>query len=631
MSLKLPKSKKPLWAALFLCLTLILGISIGYLTNHVFSENAKFTAFTDEIFEKEVCGSTLTLHYSLAHPEKLGITRPAASLGTVDTNMEKTYQLCEEYEAKLKSFSYSKLSRENQLTLDMLLLYFHTQRSLGDNYLLEEVLGPSLGIQAQLPVLLAEYAFYEDQDIVDYLNLLTSIRPYFQSILKFEQEKSAAGFFMSDATLDRILKQCSSFIENPDENYMLEIFDENLKNYGKFSDEDRSKLNAKHKDILIKQVIPAYRELMAGLEKLRGTGKSSRGLANYKGGKEYYLYLLKSQVGTYVPVKQIEQRLAAQLMADCREINLMLKEQPSLLTKLTGGADLPKMEPEKIMETLKQQMGKDFPEMKETPYEIRYVHESMQDYLSPAFYLTPPLDTGSPNVIYINQAGRSSNLELFTTLAHEGFPGHLYQTVSFGRENPSHIRYLIDSSGYVEGWATYVESYAYGYAASLMDDTAASDVTRLAWLNRSVNLCIYSLLDIGIHYRGWDQARTAGFLKAFGIRDAAVAGEIFQYIVETPANYLKYYWGYLNFLDLKTSEERKLGEDFDLLEFHRQILEIGPVQFPVLEKYIKQDNSKKEEALLLSSSSLAETIFGQPRLRYTAPAGSAHNQVMQTV
>ena len=71
-----------------------------------------------------------------------------------------------------------------------------------------------------------------------------------------------------------------------------------------------------------------------------------------------------------------------------------------------------------------------------------------------------------------------------------------------------------------------------------------------------------------------------------GITDASVTAEIYQYIVETPANYLKYYWGYLNFLDLKKEQESTLGDDFDLKEFHRQILEIGPVQFPVLEKYM---------------------------------------------
>ena len=96
-----------------------------------------------------------------------------------------------------------------------------------------------------------------------------------------------------------------------------------------------------------------------------------------------------------------------------------------------------------------------------------------------------------------------------------------------------------------------------------------------------------SLLPVMWNYRGWDAARTAAFLKAFGITNASTANEIYQYIVETPGNYLKYYWGYLNFLDLKTASQKKLGDDFDLKEFHRRILEIGPVQFPVLEKYLK--------------------------------------------
>ncbi len=139
----------------------------------------------------------------------------------------------------------------------------------------------------------------------------------------------------------------------------------------------------------------------------------------------------------------------------------------------------------------------------------------------------------------------------------------------------------------MEGWATYVESYGYEYAASLMKNSAAAKgAVRLAWLNRSMNLCIYSLIDIGIHYRGWDAARTAAFLKAFGITNASTANEIYQYIVETP-ELSEILLGYLNFLDLKTASQKKLGDDFDLKEFHRRILEIGPVQFPVLEKYLK--------------------------------------------
>ncbi len=616
---------------LTLCLVFFLGIGMGYVSEHGLSENSRFESFTENLFRAEVSANTLTLHYALADPASQGIKKSAVSLGTVSSDAasaEETARLCQNYEKQLKNFHYSRLSKDNQLTLDMLLLYFHTRASLGKNYILDEPLGPSLGIQAQLPVLLAEYAFYTKEDISDYLKLLGTIKPYFQSILDFEKEKISSGCFMSNTTLDRILKQCSSFIQNPDSNYMDDIFAQKLKTFSnpKLSQKDQEELCTYHHKLIIQQVIPAYQELVSGLKTLRGSGKNSRGLAYFEGGRAYYLYLLQSQTGTYVPVKKIEQRLSAQLLKDYEEIQTLLKSDPSLASSLSQYSTAITLTPSQMLEKLPSLMAGDFPELKNTTYELRSVHESMKSFLSPAFYLTPPVDTGSPNVIYINDSGRSTSLELFGTLAHEGFPGHLYQTVSFSRSKPANIRYLITSSGYVEGWATYVESYAYQYAASLMTNlsrnsassdfhdsdtsgksstsnmSSASNATRLAWLNRSMNLCIYSLIDIGIHYRGWEQARVAAFLKAFGITNASAASEIYQYIVETPGNYLKYYWGYLNFLDLKKSCQNSMGADFDLKKFHRKIMEIGPVQFPVLEKYLKQEFTPSKKELPAGSS-----------------------------
>lgn len=622
---------------LTLCLVFFLGIGMGYVSEHGLSENSRFESFTENLFRAEVSANTLTLHYALADPASQGIKKSAVSLGTVSSDAasaEETARLCQNYEKQLKNFHYSRLSKDNQLTLDMLLLYFHTRASLGKNYILDEPLGPSLGIQAQLPVLLAEYAFYTKEDISDYLKLLGTIKPYFQSILDFEKGKIGSGCFMSNTTLDRILEQCSSFIQNPDSNYMDDIFAQKLKTFSnpKLSQKDQEELCTYHHKLIIQQVIPAYQELVSGLKTLRGSGKNSRGLAYFEGGRAYYLYLLQSQTGTYVPVKKIEQRLSAQLLKDYEEIQTLLKADPSLASSLSQYSTAITLTPSQMLEKLPSLMAGDFPELKNTTYELRSVHESMKSFLSPAFYLTPPVDTGSPNVIYINDSGRSTSLELFGTLAHEGFPGHLYQTVSFSRSKPANIRYLITSSGYVEGWATYVESYAYQYAASLMTNlsrnsassdfhdsdtsgtsdtsgksstsnmSSASNATRLAWLNRSMNLCIYSLIDIGIHYRGWEQARVAAFLKAFGITNASAASEIYQYIVETPGNYLKYYWGYLNFLDLKKSCQNSMGADFDLKKFHRKIMEIGPVQFPVLEKYLKQEFTPSKKELPAGSS-----------------------------
>ena len=586
MSFKIRGKKSPLFITLLLVLTLFAGLTAGYFSAHGITENGKFEAFFRKVFQNEVSGSTLTLHYTLAHPEKQGIPRKKASLGTVPTDMKNTYQICSQYEEKLKSFRYSRLSTENQLTLDSMLLYYHTEKSLGDNYLLQEPLGPSLGIQAQLPVLLAEYAFYEAQDITDYLNLLTTIRPYFQSILKFEKKKSEAGFFMSDTTLDRVLAQCSAFIQNPDNNYMLDIFQKKLSDYGKLSVSEQNALILTHKSLMKTEVIPAYQELMTGLEALRGTGKNNRGLTYFKGGKAYYLYLLQSQTGSYVPVKQMEKRLSRQLSSEIGIAGTMLRKNPELLATLNQGITFKEMKPVQMLNALQQKIQADFPALADVTFELRTVHDSMKAYLSPAFYLTPPMDTGTPNVIYINPAANYQGLELFTTLAHEGFPGHLYQTVTFQRQNPSGIRNLLCTSGFAEGWATYVEPFAYQYAADYIQDPFATELARISWLNRSINLCMYSLLDIEIHYNGWTQAEAASFLKAFGIEDSTVVSEIYQYILETPGNYLKYYWGYLSILDLRTSEQNRLGQDFDLKKFHSQVLKIGGVQYPVLEKYI---------------------------------------------
>ena len=586
MPFKIRGKKSPLFITFLLVLTLFAGLTAGYFSAHGITENGKFEAFSRKVFQNEVSGSTLTLHYTLAHPEKQGIPRKKATLGTIPTDMKNTYQICSQYEKKLKSFRYSCLSTKNQLTLDSMLLYYHTEKSLGDNYLLQEPLGPSLGIQAQLPVLLAEYAFYEDQDITDYLNLLTTIRPYFQSILKFEKKKSEAGFFMSDTTLDRVLAQCSTFIQNPDNNYMLDIFQKKLSDYGKLSVSEQSALILTHKSLMKTEVIPAYQELMTGLEALRGTGKNNRGLTYFKGGKAYYLYLLQRQTGSYVPVKQMEKRLSRQLSSEIGIAGTMLRKNPELLATLNQGITFKEMKPAQMLNALQQKIQADFPALADVTFELRTVHDSMKDYLSPAFYLTPPMDTGTPNVIYINPAASYQGLELFTTLAHEGFPGHLYQTVTFERQNPSGIRNLLCTSGFAEGWATYIEPFAYQYAAGYIKDPSATELARISWLNRSINLCMYSLLDIEIHYNGWTQAEAASFLKAFGIEESTVVSEIYQYILETPGNYLKYYWGYLSLLDLRTSEQNRLGQDFDLKKFHSQVLKIGGVQFPVLEKYI---------------------------------------------
>lgn len=570
--------------SLFLLLTILLS---PYLISYwkTYRINKQFEQYTDELFFTDVQGNALNLHYTLAAPEKLGITDYPVSLGNFDpSRISSRTLLWESRKSALEKFPSERLSQQNQLTKDILCLAYETELLSGNNYLLEEYLSPSLGVQAQLPILLAEYTFRREQDVQDYIKLLASVDTYFQNILTFEQLKSQNGTFMSDTTVDRITEQCSAFITNPEENYLHTVFQEKLKDVPQLTAAKQKAYQKLHMKILQEQVLPAYQALIDGLCLLKGSGKNPGGLSGLPGGKAYYEYLLKSSFGIYETVEQIQTRLLKQLQMDMEESENILHKKPELIYRITEKQPAfsvqEKSSPEDILKTLQNKLLKDFPSPPETSYKVKYVHKDLEAYLSPAFYLTPPIDTLSPNDIYINEYAGMKGTELFTTLAHEGFPGHLYQTISFASTNPPKIRHLLGMSGYVEGWATYVETYAYNYADQ------DSDLSRLQWLNRSLNLCILSLLDTGIHYDGWSRETTTEFLSGFGITDSTAQQEIFQVIVEDPANYLKYYMGYLHFLDLREDCKKEMGEHFDIRKFHQKILEIGPCQFPILEKYV---------------------------------------------
>lgn len=580
-------SKKRHLVILGLILLLCFGISV-FCLRYPFSQDARFQRFTDRIALEEFSSNTLNLHYTLAYPQDYGIKDYTISLGTMEPDvLKQSGKQLAALQKKLEDFSYENLSSENRMIYDMLRLDFSLQLSAADFYLLQEPLGPNLGIQAQLPALLAEYTFRVPQDIQDYFSLLTCIPEYFNSILEFEKEKSAQGLFMNDTCAKGIIQQCTAFSSQKEENFLDVMFEEqlaDLKQQKVITQKQADSYKSMHKKLLKKCVFPAYENLAEGLEKLCGTGKNWGGLCHLPDGAQYYEYLLKNNVGDFRPIPEIQQRLMEQLKADTMAIQNLLQQDPSLFSKAAKLTQSTTYSPQEMLAYLNQTMTRDFPSLKAPDYEVKAVPKAMEDFSSPAFYLTPPLDTLSPNAIYINGASQVSETELFTTLAHEGFPGHLYQTLYFGRQQPSLIREFLGCSGYVEGWATYVESMAYGYGAKFLN--ISPQVMELLNRNRSISLCLYSILDIGIHYQGWTLQEVTNTLSSFGIASQEICQEIFQYIVENPTNYLKYYLGFLNFTDLRTTVENKKGTDFQLKDFHQKILEIGPAPFPVVKKYL---------------------------------------------
>lgn len=578
----------------------------------VFLNNRSFQQFTQTMFQTEITGNTLNLHYTLKDPETYGISDYPITLGSAEPeNLKVSGAVLENYQEALSRFPYEILSDSNQLTYDILELYLENQLSGQEYALYAEPLGPTIGTQAQLPILLSEYAFRTKKDVDTYLALLSQMDEYYTSLLHFEEAKSKKGLFMGSAAAEAIIEQCRSFIRNPEENFLITIFEEKIQDLDFLTQVEKNTYLDQNRSAVLTSVIPAYQLLIKGLTRLKDTGKNQQGLCYLPDGKAYYEYLLRDSTGSYASVETIQKRIESQLKTDFTALHELASENTNLLTQETLGSavafaldnspstilnddawyaaapdareqaeqTLSALTPTEILTDLKTKITRDFPTPPETDFSVKYVHESLEDYLSPAFYLTPPLDDLTSNVIYINQASTYSALDLYTTLAHEGYPGHLYQTICSGSVRTDPVRSLLNFGGYVEGWATYVEMYSYGLAD--MDPT----LSEMYRLNRSLTLGISSLMDIAVHYHGFSRSQVAAYLQNFGF-EASSADALYDTLLEAPANYLRYYLGYLSFLDLRDAYAEKKGEDFSLKDFHEKVLTIGPAPFPILSKYL---------------------------------------------
>lgn len=576
-------SKKRSLKIIFLLLAVIL-LSTGLFWHFRGNENQQFENYTKALFCQEVAGSTVSLHYTLKDPSAFGIENTPVSFGTCTADTEAICASTENALAAVTSFDRSRLSKRNRLTYDVLKDYLTSASEMAPYALYEEPLAPLTGTQAQLPVLLSEYQFYTQADIDTYLELLTKTPEYFHSILEFEQAKSEAGLFMAAYSADGIIKECQAFINMGDNNYLYSSFTDRLDSIELPSDTKKSyiEMNSEH----IKNFIfPAYAELKEGLTALRDTGKNQNGLCHLPEGRKYYELVVASETGSSRSIPELQQLTQKQMIADLSDMQQVLTpvdENVSVSSDLfkTQGAILDNPDPAAILTDLEGKLDEHFPKPPKVNTEIKYVQKSMEEYLSPAFYMIPAIDNSADNVIYINQGHLPDDLSLFTTLAHEGYPGHLYQTTYYAAKKPDPIRNLLNYGGYTEGWATYSEMMGYYYAP------ISKEQATLMQKNTSVILGLYALADMGIHYEGWTLIETVSFFRSYGITDTDTVEDIYDLIIADPANYLKYYIGYAELLELKRDAVKQWGKGFSQEKFHKAVLDVGPAPFDVVRERV---------------------------------------------
>lgn len=571
------KHRKKIFLILPCCLLVIL---ISFLSGNAFwsslhaeSSDRQFRTFTRSLFQTEVSANTISLHYTLRSPSDYGIADIPATYGSLSSDPVATKASVRNVLSSLQEFDPGTLSSENALTFKILDTYLKNA-STGTDYLLyQEPLGPVSGIHTQLPVLLSEYSFYDTQDIETYLALLKETPSYFDSVIRFEQKKAASGLFMPDYQADSVLDTCQSFIDMGKENYLVNTFNERIASLDLLPENKKDSFQKENMKLVTEEIYPAYQNLITAIKSLKGKGMNEQGLSYFPYGKKYYEYLVRQTTGCNESISRLRLMTRAQILEDLRAMQKVLFPADAALTQASV---LEQTSPDSMLDDLRSKITDTFPEIPDVDFQVKYVPESMQDYLSPAFYMIPAIDNLTENVIYVNNGQTASGLNLYTTLAHEGYPGHLYQTVYFSASEPDPIRSILDFGGYVEGWATYAEMMSY-YLAPLPKTEAS-----LLQKNSSVILGLYALADMGIHYDGWSVTDTVRFFSDYGINDPNAVQSVYKLIIGSPANYLKYYIGYLKFYELKKEMADALGNQFSQKEFHRAVLDVGPAPFEIV-------------------------------------------------
>jgi uncharacterized protein (DUF885 family) len=264
---------------------------------------------------------------------------------------------------------------------------------------------------------------------------------------------------------------------------------------------------------------------------------------------------------------------------------LLFAENPHLLDMFLSGmlGNIPYDSAENYMEVLERAIARDFPPIDNFNFTIVEVHESLQEHIGPAFYIIPAFDDFLNNTIYINPSRIDESLFLFTVLAHEGFPGHMYQFVYFFQQSPHPIRNRLTGIGYSEGWATYVEHLSYFWIG--LDEAEAEILS----ISRLLDFMLMSIIDLNINAFGWDINRLDEFLTDRGMSlEWDVIENVFHSVTGNPFHLLPYSIGYIEMLSLLEEAEALHGDDFVLLDFHRFFLDFGPAPFSLLREHMPQ-------------------------------------------
>lgn len=544
----------------------------------------EFEELEENLFFELIGTDPLNVNNMVYDPDALGIT--LSEVKAVEYTMEdenEYFNSWKDLKEQMESFNNNSLSKKNRLTKEIVLSRAKTILAAEGLYYYGTNLGSYLGDQVQYPLVLAEYKFHKERDIINYLEYLKIMGSIFDSYIKFEKEKIDNGYGVEKSILEGTLDQIKEFLSY-EECFLIPVFNDKINKLEYINAVQKESYINTHNDYINEYFLQAYKDLyddVSELIKIEENNPTYNEFVKEK-QKEYYTYLLQDAIGTTKTPEEVLSYILDKFNSAYNNFRNEGLSGSKRYNDYMSGTGL--MNGQKLADLIpyfKGQCKELFPSLEmELVYDLLPINESQEDFSSPAMYFISPIDSNdSVEKIYYNKnsIGQPDNYT-YQTIAHEGYPGHMYQHRYLVETDLSNLRKILNFMGYTEGWATYVEQYVtrFKYNNSETASIFFGDANAIVTL-----LC--SAVDIYINYYDWDFERVCSFLKNYLNVNNDDCKNIYNQMKEVPTNFLQYYYSYYRILDMKKDFKKKMKDKYSELLFHTIFLETGPVPLEILE------------------------------------------------
>ncbi len=553
-------------------------------------EQKRFDQFIQQEFVDTMESDYPSMHIFLIHPEEFGVDRSAVEVGLGlrmdEQTIEETAQDMAESQKEFQTFDRNLLTEEQQDTYDIYQFQMDLNSKLSDpkfNYY-SQAFESTMGLHTQIPTLLSDWQLRSEQDVQDLITMVRDVRPYVNSLLDYTRKQEKKGLLMTD--LDSVIQYCQGVVAAGENSAVLRSMNGNIDAL-QLDKETASRCKAELKEAFAQSFLPAYEEIVATMESLKSGRNNQEGLAHFEHGKEYYTLLLQQSVGSNKSVEEIRKMMEDACSRYDKGIETIVLENPDLYESFVNFPTTGFGSYTAILDNIQEKMYRDYPEVSNLGYNIVNINEEIASSGVAAYFNIPPIDDTGDKQLRVNpDIGGIGDVYTYSVVAHEGYPGHMYQN-AYAYENldSPYRKALANSMAYSEGFAVYAQYSAFQYLDSI--DPRVLDAYRQQEL---YTYCAIVLSDIGIHYDGWSLQEFEDFMIEMGLEmeDGALYESQYKQLQSSPCAFQPYYVGYEEFMALRRKAEKELGDGFHQKEFHEAILESGAAPFCVVERNVDQ-------------------------------------------